>query len=398
MNRPSRFYRVLAGLLVYISCVVFTSADPTGIDYICGENVILQQNIQNSYTSACYALVKPEVRSKYPAVYDGSTTFHVFDAVLFAWPLLKNNKVYAKGLPGDLRLIIDSSCNFFGIIIRSKTSPDRRCYPHIELPRENDLFHSRDVRMLPGFRGYKCDKRIYDIIRLEYVLQETLKKYKIWESQNSVSIPKGLTAIDQLFGESVLLLPSQVINSPAEINHLPLYLSLMVIDSQHQLLGMVNRVGTRWEKCAVLWEREPELPRVVDRTRNSIGERLFSGAGGYRCKSLLFTRESVNSHMQVACTLITPPDGIPASNWKINLTSLGIKPIIGKHELWKMNLKLPESNEPVDVINTKISNKAVIVLDQQCNFYGVYWHAFKVLTLCVDLSLFPSPKRPRYKS
>ena len=232
-------------------------------------------------------------------------------------------------------------------------------------------------------------------MRLEDILKATLKNYQSWKSESLVNSLEGLDAIDKLFGESVLLLPSQVIYAPERINFVSFHHNLMVIDSQHKLIGMVNRVGTQWKKCGVLRERRPERPQAVDRTRNSIGERIFNDVSDYRCNSLLFTRRSVNSHMQVACKIITPPEGTPAKTWKNYLTPMGKIPAIGNFKVWKMNLRLPETNELND--DESMSSNAIIILDQECNFYGVYWHTVKDLTLCVDLSLSQPQKRLKYR-
>ena len=336
--------------------------------------------VSQAANDACQGLIHAQKDKKYPSVYDGSSTFFVSDAILFASAISRQGEISYRGPSRDLRLIIDSSCKFFGIVIKSNTSPDRRCYQPADPSGELDLYDSRVSRSLPVFRGYKCGYKIFGNSQVEKILKEAYENSSLWQSQETVISFSRLLDIGQLFGREILLLPSKISYTPEQVTEVTSNPSLIVIDSEYRLLGMVNKVGNQWEKCLELWEKEPEPFQSVDNTRNSIGEWLFSGVREYRCGEFLYSRESVNSHMQMACTLIRPPDGYNGKKWKIKLTPLRLLPSISRSKLWKINLRLPENNEYNYA--QRVSNNGVVILDQQCNFYGVFWYIGKDVYSC----------------
>lgn len=383
MKRPSILYGLLTNILVYTTGATFTSED-----FICGKRIILKHAVSRTVNIAC-ASIKGFTKSKItPFVYDGSSTFFVSDAALFAWPIILQNGPHSRAPSEELRLIIDSSCNLFGIVMKSKNYPDRRSYRPVEQPSRDDASDSHASRNLPQFRGYRCGNKIFGHLDIEIILKGTLGNYQLWQYDGHQIGYYGLEDIDRLYGESVLLLPSQVAKIPEEIRQMPSNPQLIVMNSRQQLVGMVNKVGNQWEKCLDLWEKKPERPRAAESTRNSIGEWLFSGVSQYGCGKFVYSRESVNSHMQVACALINPPKNSRTTTWNIYLTSMGVIPSIGNYRVWKMDLKLPENDNYS--LEERLANNGAIILDQECNFHGVYWHTARDLTPCENLSLSES--------
>ncbi|CCU82582.1 putative candidate secreted effector protein [Blumeria hordei DH14] len=374
---------ILYGLLTIILAST-TGATLISEDFICGKRIILNHAVKKTVSDACDGIKSSTKPKIFPYVYNGSSTFFVSDAALFAWPIIFLNGPHSKVTSEKLRLIIDSSCNLFGIVMKSKNSPDKRCFRPVKRPSANDPSSSHVSRNQPRFRGYRCGNTIFGHLQLEITMKDTLGIYQLWQYEGRQIGYYGLEDIDKLFGESVLLLPSHGAKIPEEIMKMTSNPNLIVMSPQQQLIGMVNKIGNQWEKCLELWEKEPERPQAVDSTRNSIGEFLFSGVGNYRCGELVYSRESINSHMQVACTLIKPPQGSKTTAWKNFLVSMGIIPSIGNHEVWKMHLKLPENDN--NSIEQKLANNGIIILDKECNFHGVYWHSDRALTPCDKLS------------
>ncbi|SZE99866.1 unnamed protein product [Blumeria hordei] len=352
-------------------------------DYICGTDVITAANIFKSIDKACHTLYHSRKVIRYPADYDASATFFISDARLFSWPLMKDERIFNTGRAGNIRLIIDSSCRFIGIIQKTTNQPDQRCFRPMKLPRDMVDSSNPLPGRLPVLRGYSCGGIVFDSVQVEKVRQETLEEFQRWNSVNHQISLTTLRVVQELYGSMVFLLPKKTPVSPTQLLRLADYSCFIVIDSNHKTLGMVSRSIDNWDKCDELWEMEPERHHIHHPQKNSVGETVFEGLTDYECGPFKFLRETINSHMQIACTIFQKIQMSSAHYQRGRLCSAQIDTDTGSFEVWKFPLQLPER----DLITEHIlsSNNCVIMLDEQCYFHGVYMYSKKTKEKCNQL-------------
>ena len=143
---------------------------------------------------------------------------------------------------------------------------------------------------------------------------------------------------------------------------------------------MVYRRKGDWEKCAGLWEMEPEPRLALTPGENSVGETLFEGVGDYQCGSRKFSSKSINSHMHVACKIFRDAQISPTYLRASRIRRARIITSTGMLEAWKFPLQLYESDKISR--HESVTNKYVIILDKQCNFYGAYQYDSKNRVAC----------------
>ncbi|CCU74950.1 putative candidate secreted effector protein [Blumeria hordei DH14] len=377
MKTPLALYLTLTTLQV---CSVGATFAKT--DYICGKDVISELNIKTSIKNACYALYESRRKFRYPAVYSASDMFHVTDAILFSWPIAVKDKVYQIGHPGNLRLIIDSSCRFYGIIMKFKLLPDQRCYHPVEPPLGIDDSSNSADRRLSGIRGYNCKGEIFDSIYVEKVRRFTISELRGFVPDSQQTGLNNPEEVNKLFGPLVFLLPSEPPpDDELEISDISYF---TVVDSQHKELGMAFRSEDKWERCDELWEMEPEHRQVSAPGINSVGETLFEGVGDYQCGTHQFTRKSVNSHMHVACKIIKDAQKSEKPIQTSRLRGAVIATPTGLFKAWKFPLQFYE-RENISR-HESATNKCVIILDRLCNFHGVYLYDSRMRVACKPLS------------
>ncbi|CAD6501873.1 BgTH12-02119 [Blumeria graminis f. sp. triticale] len=372
-------YLTFTTLQVFKIGATFTTSD-----YLCGKDFVSHRNIKISVEKACDILYRSKERLRFPAVYDASTTFFISDARLFSWPVMLNGRLFHKGRPGTFRVIVDSSCRFVGVIMKYHNSPDQRCFQPVELPRQIDDSSTSGPRNLPILRGYNCRNQIFDLIDVERDRETSILQLRGWQSQGQkISLTK-LDVVDRLFETPSFLLPSMPVTHPSHIRDTLEYIYLTVIDSQDKTLGMVHKTEDKWEKCDGLWEVEPVRRQSLVPGQNSIGETVFHGVSGYQCGKHKFTRESINSHMQLACKILEKSQPsikkLKHTRFEIARIATGVETLTA----WKFPLQLAEN-----AINSRhyaMNNKCVVVLDQRCNFYGAYQNHFSKIIACDRLS------------
>lgn len=372
-------YLTFTTLQVFKIGATFTTSD-----YLCGKDFVSHRNIKISVEKACDILYRSKERLRFPAVYDASTTFFISDARLFSWPVRLDGRLFDSGRPGNLRIIVDSSCSFLGVIMKYHNSPDQRCFQPVEPPRQIDDSSTSGPRNLPILRGYNCKNQIFDLIDVERDREISILKLRGWQSQGHQIGLKKLEVVDRLFETPSFLLPSMPVAYPSHIRDTLEYIYLTVIDSQDKTLGMVAKTEDKWEKCDGLWEVEPVRRQSLVPGQNSIGETVFHGVSGYQCGKHKFTPESINSHMQLACKILEKSQLSIAKLRRSRLEVARIGTSVGRLTAWKIPLQLGESDNVSRY--DSMNNKCVVVLDQRCNFYGAYQNDFNRLVACDRLS------------
>ncbi|CCU82567.1 putative candidate secreted effector protein [Blumeria hordei DH14] len=380
MKGLSPLYLVLTSLLVYT-----ISANVVESDFICEKDVVPKDRINTAIFNACSSFSDLSSRTKFPAEFDPSTTYFIQDAILFSWPVVIHGDQYIKGHAGKFRLLLDSSCVFYGMIIINKNEPVKRCYQPVESEYSQDLSSSSGPRKQPILRGYRCQNKIFDMssnentVRTAKNFQKTLK-----DSQNRIHLHR-YEAVDELFQSSVYLVPNEsarMENYRTENSPTPYF---VVMNSQFKMLDMVYKSNNIWTRCDKLFENEPEPRYSSDIVSNSIGEINFPGVKSYKCGPYKFTRKSVNSHMQLGCNVMLQYD--KSSNTINGKQDTGsITPNLGTFITLKQSLKLPEAVFQSIGRDKQEPNKAFIFFDKNCNFYGAYWYHKRNFQKCDELS------------
>ncbi|CCU82561.1 putative candidate secreted effector protein [Blumeria hordei DH14] len=376
MKGLSPLYLVLTSLLVYT-----ISANVVESDFICEKDVVPKERINTAISNACSTLRNPSSLAKFPAVFDASTVYFIHDAILFSWPVKIVGENYYKGHAGNFRLLIDSSCNFHGIIVTTKNRPVLRCYQPVKAVRLHDLSLSFGPSHPTVFRGYRCQNKVFELSFVYNTLKTSLHLYKRQISNNINFHLYGHPAVDELFHTRAHLLPSEVINFDnhyIEKSNNPYF---FVINYNFERLGMVSKYLNSWTKCDELYENEPELRQSSDKNKNSIGEFIYPIESDYICGTTKFSRNSINSHMQLACNLIGPQDESTLNNLKSIFGHPFILHDVGFNSVFKQTLKFSESE--VNVIANIKPIRAFVVFDKNCNFHGVFWLTQRNLIRCL---------------
>ncbi|VDB94469.1 BgtE-20116 [Blumeria graminis f. sp. tritici] len=367
----------LALMTLQISKIGATIAEN---DYICGTDVLIEKNINNSLQKACNTLYQTRKAVRYPADYDASDTFYISDARLFSWPMLKDDRLFTTGRAGNLRLIMDSDCRFIGIIMKTINEPDKRCFRPVAPPREIDDSSNPSLRKIPVLRGYNCEGKVFESFQVEQVRKETLRLFNFWISKHLQTSLNRLKVFEEFFGSIVFLLPTKSPSSPKQLREIVDYSYYIAIDFKYETLGMVYKTKDNWVKYDGLWEMEPERRQINDPQKNSIGEAIFEGLSAYKCDSFKFSRETINSHMQVACGILQKVQKSPAHVKRGRVCPAVVETDTGSLTAWKFPLQLPEK----DLItgNKFLTHDCVIILDKQCHFHGVYRYSKKMSVKC----------------
>ncbi|CCU82563.1 putative candidate secreted effector protein [Blumeria hordei DH14] len=379
MKGLSPLYMVLTSLLVYT-----ISANVVESDFICERDVVPKERIKTALTHACSALGTSSSKAKYPAAYDASTLFFIHDAILFSWPVTIIGDSYFKGHAGTHRLLLDSSCKFFGMISTNLKRPDTRCYQPVKAVRLYDLSLSSGPSNPTVFRGYRCQNEIFVPYYQDYILKKNLELFEEWKSRkNNVHVDRSI-AVDQLFQTTVYLLPSEIVNIPyyrIENFRSPYFI---VINPQLEMLGMVFRSNNIWTRCEQLHEQEPIPPQSSEITKNSIGETIIPVANRYICGPYEYSRKSIISHMSLACNMLRRRTASPSSHLngdeihKISISQATTPSLLSQI------LRLPEALSPTQGYETT-KKRAIIMFDKKCNYHGTFWYYERRITRCTQL-------------
>ncbi|VDB94464.1 BgtE-4932 [Blumeria graminis f. sp. tritici] len=371
-------------LILTILLVNTISANVVESDFICEQFIVPKDRINTAIDHACWALSASSSKTKYPAEFDPSATFSIHDAILFSWPVTIDGDYYFKGHAGKFRLLLDSSCKFFGMIAINENKPDVRCYQPVKAVRLYDLSLGSGPRSPTVIRGFRCQNEIFDSSYVDHNFKENLKLYNVWKYRKSNVHLNSNIAVNKLYQTTVYLLPSEIANTPNHNieNIRNPYFS--VINPQFEMLGMVFRNINGWAKCEELHEIEPLTRQSLDINKNSIGETIFPVASGYHCGSHEFSRKSINSHMQLACNMMKRKAVyrsrglIGDENYRISIPEAGVLLALSQ------SIKLPEALFKIKGYG--IPNKAFVLFDEQCHYHGTFWYQQRRAVKCTQLS------------
>ncbi|EPQ61803.1 BgtE-10119 [Blumeria graminis f. sp. tritici] len=380
MKGLSPLHLILTSLLVYA-----ISANVVESDFVCERDIVPKDRINTAIFHACSSFSDLTNRNKFPAEFDPSTTHFIEDAILFSWPVTIDGDHYIKGHAGKFRLLIDSSCKFYGMVKTIKDEPVLRCYQPVKSENLYELSSSSGPRKQSILRAYRCENEIFDMPYIKITVKAATKPQQAQKHGQTNFRLQRYTAIDELFQTTVYVVPNEVASK--EYHKIEDFLRpyFIVIDSQFKMLDMVFKKNNIWARCDKLLENEPEPRHSFDITTNSIGEINFLGVTSYMCGSYKFTQKSVNSHMQLGCNVVQQLD-------KSSITLNGyqndgdLTSTVGTFTTVKQSLKLPEAVFPSIGRGGMTPNKSMIFFDKNCNFLGAFWFHQKKIHKCIELS------------
>ncbi|EPQ61726.1 putative secreted effector protein [Blumeria graminis f. sp. tritici 96224] len=297
---------LLTTLGIIINFYVFCLATPDLQRlFYCDKKIIDFKAVERAKRHACNGLSGSYWWSKFPATLSGSEIFRIDDAILFVWPLnLGSNHEFNEGGAATERVVIDSQCNFIGLIKRIDETY-QRCIQPVDpnyRPTHLPMFPMEDQ---PKQYGYKCSneiipetdlKRTYDYI------------YNHWSKlQNSGQEPsgnlQGQTTESSRY-EKFWTWPIRIKKRESKSPDYPPDRFRAAISQLDKSLALIYKDEDRWKKCDGIYYLDPEPPRLSEDTKTSVGETIYEGISAFRCGNDKFSATTVNSHIQAGCNRV----------------------------------------------------------------------------------------------
>ncbi|CCU82372.1 CSEP0462 putative effector protein [Blumeria hordei DH14] len=288
------------GRIISFCFYTIVATDGPG-NYICDKDYLLSDDISKYVRGSCKLLKYADTSYRHPVTFDGSSHFGISDATLFATPArIDYTKKYMGGNTGKIRIVIDSMCNLVGLVYVTNQSY-KRCIKILDSIDESWSTSGTISNPIPKTYGYDCNVKIF-------ILEETLQYYRNLKQHISKlekwKISKYINKIisTEFAEKEVYLWPIQVNGMLNESTCTTLH--RIAVDEDLIFMGMMYRPGSEWKRCKHIEYVDPEPPRSLDPTKNSIGEHIFENVRAYKCDDVYISAITVNSHMQAACTSI----------------------------------------------------------------------------------------------
>ncbi|SZF00517.1 unnamed protein product [Blumeria hordei] len=336
--------------------------------FYCGKEIIDFKAVERARRHACNGLSGSYWWSKFPATFNGSKIFHINDAILFMWPLnLGSNHEFNEGGAATERIVIDSQCNFVGLINKID-EVYQRCIQPIDpsyVPTHVPEFPMEDQ---PKHYGYKCSDKIIPRtdVRLTYnYISNHWSKLKNYGHGPSGKLQDQFTESPGY--EKFWTWPIRVKKRKSKSRDYAPDRFRAAVSQVNKSFALIYKDENRWKKCDGIYFFDPKPPRLSEDTKTSVGETIFKGVSAFKCGNDNFSATTVNSHIQAGCNRVrnlVNPRGIntyefPSSPENIQYKS---KPI------WHWPLRRFETNDG----SSKHMNHYSVRLGSDCEFLGVY--------------------------
>ncbi|SZF03208.1 unnamed protein product [Blumeria hordei] len=175
--------------------------------------------------------------------------------------------------------------------------------------------------------------------------------------------------------KEVYLWPIQVKGMLKDSTYKIKTLHRIAVDRDMVFMGMMYRLGSQWKRCKQVEYVDPEPPRSLDPTKNSIGEHIFENVSAYKCDDVYISAITINSHMQAACTSLKEDQ----------------RNLVGSIEMWQIR------REEFSIASRSTEKwNYYVKYDHKCNFLGVHRRSNKIYVECQkdESSLQPTKQRP----
>ncbi|CCU82369.1 putative candidate secreted effector protein [Blumeria hordei DH14] len=359
---------------VIISSFFYTIVAKDGPgDYVCDRDYLLSDRISEYVKGSCKSLKYAQISNRHPVTFDGSSHFDILDATLFATlAQIHYMKKFIGGNIGKNRIVIYSMCNLVGLVYVTNRSY-KRCVKILDSIDESWSTSLTISNRLPKTYGHDCNSKIF-------ILEETLQYYRNLKLPiSTLNKRKMRHYIDTII--STEFVEKQVYLWPIQVNGKFRKYSLDKIKTLHRMavdkdlifMGMMYRQGSEWKRCKHIEYVDPEPPRSLDPTKNSIGEYIFENVSAYKCDDVYLSAITINSHMQAACTSLSEDQ----------------RNTVGFIAMW------PIRREEFSMASITRWNYYV-KYDHECNFLGVYLRLNNSYAECEkdESSLHPNKQRP----
>ncbi|SZF03212.1 unnamed protein product [Blumeria hordei] len=386
------------GVIISFYFYTIVATDGPG-NYICDKDYLLSDHISQYVRGSCKLLKFADISSKHPVTFDGSSHFGISDATLFATPTrIDYMKKYMGGNSGKSRIVIDSMCNFVGIVYVTNQSY-KRCIKILDSIGESCSPYGTISNPVPKTYGYDCNSKIV-------ILEEALQYYRNLKQQISNLDKRKISRhIDMItsteLAEKVYLWPyhsNGILKDSTCTFIITLFLHKhktphrIAVDKDLVFMGMMYRLGSEWKRCKHIEYVDPEPPRSLDPTKNSVGEHIFENVSAYKCDDVYISAITVNSHMQAACTSIFEDKQKFFAQVSMHAVPyLDQRNRIGFIRMW------PIRQEEFPIIARSTAKRNYFVkFDLECNFLDVYVRSNNNYSRCQKdkSSLHPTKQRP----
>ncbi|CCU83036.1 CSEP0155 putative effector protein [Blumeria hordei DH14] len=285
----------LSELAVIISFYVYTmAATNRPRSFVCERKYFSADVVSKSLENACVALTYSDVSCRFTAAFDGSKLFGIQDAALFSVPttVCYENRV-------NSRIVIDSMCNLVGLVYRSKRSY-HRCEETFDSHDGLTVKSENESEISTKNFAYRCNGKIF-------LYQDIFSSYEYLKDKLSLSAEKKakvniIRINSHQFGDNEIYLWSIYGDGDFLVKRAGPY--RIAVNKAKDIVGLAYRKNNHWLRCTEMQSVDPKPPKVIDGTKNSIGETLFANISPFKCGNKLFSAITLNSHMQAACRVI----------------------------------------------------------------------------------------------
>ncbi|SZF03213.1 unnamed protein product [Blumeria hordei] len=368
-----KFQSTALGVIISFYFYTIVATDGPG-NYICDKDYLPSDLISEYVRGSCRSLKYSDIINKHPVTFDGSSHFGISDATLFATPTwIDYMKKYTGGNSGKNRIVIDSMCNLIGLVYVTNQSY-KRCVKILDSIDESWSSYGTISNPVPKTYGYDCNFEIF-------ILEDILQYYRNFKQQISkldkrkISRHIDMISSTEFAEKEVYIWPMQSSGILKETTYKNKTPHRIAVDKDLIFMGMMYRLDSRWKRCKQIEYVDPEPPRSLDPTKNSVGEHIFENVSAYKCDDVYISAITVNSHMQAACTSIFEDQ----------------RNTVGFIEMW------PIRQEEFPIIARSTAKRNYFVkFDQSCNFLGVYLRFSNSYGECQkdESSLHPTKQRP----
>ncbi|SZF03211.1 unnamed protein product [Blumeria hordei] len=351
-----QFQSTALGVIISIYIYTVVATDGPG-NYICDKHYLPSDLISKYVRRSCQSLKYADISNQHPVTFDGSSHFGISDATLFATPArIHYTKKYTGGDIGKDRIVIDSKCNLVGLVYVTNQSY-KRCIKILDSIDESWSTSGTISNPVLKTYGYDCNFNIF-------FLEDTLQYYR--------NLKQQISKLDKWKISRHIDMISSTEFAEKDVYLWPIQLNGMLKESTCTFIITLS-LCLDWKRCKQIEYVDPEPPRSLDPTKNSIGEHIFENVSAYKCDDVYISAITVNSHMQAACASIIEDQ----------------RNTVGFIEMW------PIRQEEFS-ITPRTKWNYYVKYDHKCNFLGVHRRSNNSYGQCQkdESSLHPTKQRP----
>lgn len=367
-----------------ISYFIYARADPSLENYYCGKNIIESEVVERGRNNACLSLGGSPWWVEFPASLDGSKIFGIKDATLFSWPLGWDSvKEVAGRKAGNLRVVIDSTCNLIGVIHKIDNTY-QKCIQPLNPSAIPTFSLELSLRNPIKTYGIDCNGFIFFEKELDGAY-DSLHHYSATGAlSDHFKEPSGFLqshTLSELDNERVWSWPVQFTMERQTSESTRESVFRTTINRTGNKRGMIYKKGDSWRRCSDIRYTDNN-PSALKKHKTSVGKNFLYRGGDFQCGDQTIDTITINSHQQAACPRVRElvksgnmnellyPWSPPDSSYK-------------SRKVWYWPIRKPELSIGQELDNSK---HQLISLGSDCEFLNVYYLVDKRKTECQKLN------------